>query len=144
MSGRGLSAIAAALPVLVSTVAVYTLLPLLFRTFRADRENHSGTRVMLWSWPATIASLVGLFSGTLWYGAFCAILAFRYPQGIDEWLLIPVGISMLLVSVVSAILTYARISRGGDLSVNETHCRKCDYILRGISEPRCPECGERI
>lgn len=26
----------------------------------------------------------------------------------------------------------------------ETRCRKCDYILRGISEPRCPECGERI
>lgn len=27
---------------------------------------------------------------------------------------------------------------------NETRCRKCGYILRGISEPRCSECGERI
>lgn len=27
---------------------------------------------------------------------------------------------------------------------NETRCRKCGYILRGLSEPRCPECGERI
>lgn len=27
---------------------------------------------------------------------------------------------------------------------NETRCRKCRYILRGITEPRCPECGERI
>lgn len=26
----------------------------------------------------------------------------------------------------------------------ETRCRRCSYILRGISEPRCPECGERI
>jgi hypothetical protein len=26
----------------------------------------------------------------------------------------------------------------------ETRCRKCGYILRGIREPRCPECGERI
>ena len=26
----------------------------------------------------------------------------------------------------------------------ETRCRKCDYILRGLTEPRCPECGERI
>jgi predicted Zn-ribbon and HTH transcriptional regulator len=26
----------------------------------------------------------------------------------------------------------------------ETRCRKCGYILRGITEPRCPECGERI
>lgn len=24
------------------------------------------------------------------------------------------------------------------------HCRKCGYTLRGISEPRCPECGEVI
>ncbi len=28
--------------------------------------------------------------------------------------------------------------------VGQTRCRKCSYILRGISEPRCPECGERI
>jgi hypothetical protein len=26
----------------------------------------------------------------------------------------------------------------------ETRCRKCGYILRGITEPRCPECGEKI
>jgi hypothetical protein len=26
----------------------------------------------------------------------------------------------------------------------ETRCRRCGYILRGISEPRCPECGEVI
>lgn len=29
--------------------------------------------------------------------------------------------------------------RRGD---NETRCRKCKYILKGLSEPRCPECGE--
>lgn len=26
----------------------------------------------------------------------------------------------------------------------ETRCRKCAHILRGLTEPRCPECGERI
>jgi hypothetical protein len=26
----------------------------------------------------------------------------------------------------------------------ETHCRKCGYTLKGITEPRCPECGEKI
>ena len=25
-----------------------------------------------------------------------------------------------------------------------SRCRKCRYILRGLSEPRCPECGEPI
>jgi len=28
--------------------------------------------------------------------------------------------------------------------IHETRCRKCQYILRGIPEPRCPECGENI
>ena len=27
---------------------------------------------------------------------------------------------------------------------DECRCRKCKYILRGITEPRGPECGERI
>ena len=26
----------------------------------------------------------------------------------------------------------------------QTRCRKCRHILRGITEPRCPECGEPI
>ncbi len=26
---------------------------------------------------------------------------------------------------------------------NGTRCRKCGHILRGITEPRCMECGER-
>jgi len=26
----------------------------------------------------------------------------------------------------------------------ETRCRRCGYVLRGLTEPRCPECGERI
>jgi len=25
-----------------------------------------------------------------------------------------------------------------------TRCRKCRHILRGLTEPRCPECGEAI
>ena len=27
---------------------------------------------------------------------------------------------------------------------DETRCRKCRHILRGLSEPRCPECGTVI
>jgi hypothetical protein len=32
----------------------------------------------------------------------------------------------------------------GAKPINECRCRKCGYILRGISQPRCPECGEVI
>ena len=46
-----------------------------------------------------------------------------------------------------AIGAYAAITRLWGPKVvpgGETLCRACGYILRGISEPRCPECGERI
>lgn len=44
----------------------------------------------------------------------------------------------------AALLTYgATTRRRSPRSDNDTHCRKCAYILRGLSEPRCPECGER-
>ena len=26
----------------------------------------------------------------------------------------------------------------------ELRCRRCGHVLRGLSEPRCPECGEAI
>lgn len=26
----------------------------------------------------------------------------------------------------------------------ETRCRRCGYILKGLSKPECPECGEVI
>ena len=53
-----------------------------------------------------------------------------------------------LIPCLLAIVTYELLTR--DLRSRmrsfrpETRCRKCGYILRGISEPRCPECGERI
>jgi hypothetical protein len=57
--------------------------------------------------------------------------------------------STLLVATVPAflgIVIYAWLTQryGPRLIDPETRCRKCQYILRGISEPRCPECGERI
>jgi glutamine amidotransferase PdxT len=49
---------------------------------------------------------------------------------------------LLIVLAIYGLLTrwyYAQLAWDG-----ETRCRKCQYILRGISEPRCPECRERI
>jgi hypothetical protein len=48
----------------------------------------------------------------------------------------------LLAFAVFGLLTHW-FGRPG-FSDNETRCRRCGYILRGITEPRCPECGERI
>lgn len=45
-----------------------------------------------------------------------------------------------------AVIVYHFVAKryGGIRDDNETRCRKCGYILKGITEPRCSECGEWI
>jgi len=54
-----------------------------------------------------------------------------------------IGVAASVLSLAAyAILTRRygpKVFRDG-----ETRCRQCHHILKGISEPRCPECGERI
>jgi hypothetical protein len=47
----------------------------------------------------------------------------------------------VVISVSAALFLYRSSVSSPD---RETRCRKCGYILRGIREPRCSECGERI
>ena len=43
-----------------------------------------------------------------------------------------------------AAVGWVLIAIGEGRGDGETRCRKCGYILRGLSEPRCPECGEPV
>ncbi|MHC4800425.1 MAG: hypothetical protein ACYTF1_27610, partial [Planctomycetota bacterium] len=52
-----------------------------------------------------------------------------------------------LPDLVIFFTTYGLLTRyysPEKIQERETRCRKCGYILRGITEPRCPECGEKI
>ena len=51
------------------------------------------------------------------------------------------GLFCLFAVIVYHYLTRKYVGIGFD---KETHCRKCGYILKGITEPRCSECGEQI
>lgn len=53
------------------------------------------------------------------------------------------GFALSFMPCLLAIVFFRRLApkTWGD---RETRCRNCSYILRGITEPRCPECGERI
>ena len=96
---------------------------------------------MNWGWRAVIA--VGI-PATLYAGLmfFASVL----PGAIDAGQL---AFAFFVVSAYGAATLgcYAFLTwrfgppRSKD---NETRCRKCNYILRGITEPRCPECGEAI
>ena len=72
---------------------------------------------------------------------------FGFPENLYGF--VNMGLPMMLMWVVAlippvllGIFVFHGVSRR--IPDPETRCRKCQYILRGITEPRCPECGEKI
>lgn len=44
-----------------------------------------------------------------------------------------------------AVLVYALVHKYFPRPApEEARCRRCAYLLRGISKPQCPECGELV
>lgn len=78
-----------------------------------------------------IAAIAALAAASIW--------AYEY-QAIRELLALGLVLSLTIVSCVGWVLACLDRGRIDD----QTRCRKCGHILRGLSEPRCPECGERI
>jgi zinc transporter ZupT len=110
---------------------------------------------MHWFWRATIVSFIAtVFGGVCFYGFNWGMYGLVYLIGGSssaaaatenlavQWLvfLLPFTATTLIALAVRAVLTKAYPAPAD----HETRCRKCGYILRGITEPRCSECGERI
>lgn len=93
---------------------------------------------MHWFWRATISILISCAMFSMLADAIELLL-----NGCKAWVLgfVLVFPALLLGFTIFGAMTRLRPPKNID---NETRCRKCGYILRGISEPRCPECGERI
>ena len=109
---------------------------------------------MHWFWRATIAAGVAYLFATLTLPLVRPVVdAAKY---LIAWILgVPVSFSGITLEQLAfawvipvcivAVLTFMAMTRWTRLGLShETRCRKCGYILRGLSEPRCPECGERI
>jgi hypothetical protein len=108
---------------------------------------------MHWFWRASIAIAVGGIYGALSVTVFGDIHEMVADFIRDELfgnsgLGTGIGVSVgWFIPLFCLVLTvYALLTRiwGPTPYDRETRCRKCHYILRGITEPRCPECGERI
>ena len=120
---------------------------------------------MHWFWRATIAVGVGGVCGALWNGPLLHFarsivgwpVTYHIQIGLTKTGLpasvvreLGIGVWRLLVSyppvIIAGLVTYHLLTRRyGPRPVDgETRCRKCGYILRGITELRCSECGEKI
>jgi uncharacterized paraquat-inducible protein A len=96
---------------------------------------------MHWFWRTALAVFVAMAGYALTQRL--PLLSWGYRGD----MLLLVNLMSVLAAVLIGITAYGVLTRKRyqkHLDDAETRCRKCGYILRGITEPRCPECGERI
>lgn len=105
---------------------------------------------MHWFWRMMMAAAIACV-----YAAATAPLAtyvrecLSYTIGLLVFGLAPYHGVLFLIgwavpAVIVGVAAYGFLTHRVRSLGNETRCRRCGYILRGITEPRCPECGERI
>ncbi len=95
---------------------------------------------MHWFWRGTIAVIVGLVISALLNVLLVRLLS---PSAFGHLSLqVPLNIARLAIPVLAYGWLTCRFAP--TCFDSETRCRVCHYILAGINEPRCPECGERI
>ena len=112
---------------------------------------------MRWLGRALVSIVAGLLVGHLWFNRSLECgqwLSLHLPHANDYerfwlWRVIYASIGTILVfapACTTVMAVYAISCRSTSRATDKQHtrCRRCDYILRGITEPRCPECGERI
>jgi hypothetical protein len=96
---------------------------------------------MHWFWRATIGTAAGFGIWSIAAPLFSGILNRTMPGRIFGPLALWI---MLFVALLThAIAASVSVLLRSPAPTPETRCRKCGYILRGITDPRCPECGER-
>jgi hypothetical protein len=111
-----------------------------------------------WFWQGMIAALIGAAAGTGWVTLIVAtrhtywlslahhvlVDGMRFPQYVGWSIAYTVflgALAVLMSLAISELLASLQEPKSRD---DELHCCHCNYILRGLSEPRCPECGEMI
>lgn len=86
---------------------------------------------------AIVGGVVGVAS--YWCGSVFIQPFFVWPLwGMWLFILTTFSVGTAATAVLMHLLT-PREPRDG-----HTRCGKCGYILKGLTEPRCSECGERI
>ena len=79
--------------------------------------------------------------GLVSYLASAIAYVLRSPGGMLYSIMLLANYAALTASGVSFVVACLKDARK---DIEHLHCLNCGYILKGLSEPRCPECGQRI
>jgi hypothetical protein len=131
--------------VLLVTLTVILLRMLCFAVTGNTLDVSSGQKVGQWNlvhfWSFDTVRYWAKFAwlasacrtlGCLLFRTYGPRVIFDAATGITVW---------VLASCLVYELLFGRQAAPED---GESRCRRCSYILRGLSAPRCPECGEPI
>src|SRR5437870_7260433 len=86
---------------------------------------------------AIVAGLAGLLLSSCLVGLLIRLLAPGRPPEVNNWVTFAVAVSAIL----SITFICAREAWRRGLVPDPTRCEKCGYLLRGLSQSTCPQCG---
>ena len=93
-----------------------------------------------WHWFKYGLYAYALSVGIVLVAAFIDALVWTSP-----WILTAGGRLVSTAAVVAAGVAFVvACLRHARQDVEHLRCLNCGYILKGLSEPRCPECGRQI
>ena len=73
--------------------------------------------------------------------AVCLLMLSRFPGA--KVVSVMFFLSTFLIGpTITTVFLYVLTPR--EVKDGHTRCGKCGYILKGLTEPRCSECGEQI
>lgn len=109
-----------------------------FESTRSADERERARQLRLRSWKAFGAGMLNaLIAFTLVYELLEKFLKIRFPPLLTAFICVWPVAAIGIWTAVWRISVLARRDR-------ETRCRRCEHVLRGLTAPRCPECGEAI
>ncbi len=82
--------------------------------------------------------IVWIMAGVL---IMAMVMAALYIWDLSLWIVF--GLPSFFLAPLVSIFAFWRLTPP-DAPDGHTRCGKCGYILKGLTEPRCSECGERI
>ncbi len=98
-----------------------------------------------WYWRVVLTGLAGSVSGTVCYFTFGRFIE-EYIYANRIGMLGDAVINSLtygVVNILFILFVYHRLTEP-DWIQGCTCCGNCGYILKGLPEPRCPECGRAV